>query len=95
MSQTVALHLPLNLTCNITGFPMADIEWKINGTVYKNGSDLQNVSLHFEQFDGFISSVFMIDHVVWSSAGLYKCMANNTKGDATGNFTITVGGKYH
>ena len=81
------------LTCNATGYPVPNIEWRQNGTSYT----IRDPSvMTITPTDGLRSnsSVITVTNATTSDTGLYQCVATNEAATDIENATVIVQGYY-
>ena len=80
------------LTCVANGDLPLSISWSREGTVLLN--DSQRITIYEEEIEEggitFVQSVLQICSAETDDAGSYSCNADNTAGNDTANFELTV-----
>ena len=69
----------VTITCKANSFPLPDY------MIFYNGTSLTNV----------VNGMTTIKSVNYSDGGLYKCIANNSLGNVSASFNLTVQGKIY
>ena len=92
-TQNVTAGESFMLTCNATGYPVPNIEWRQNDTSYT----IRDPSvMTITPTDGLRSnsSVITVTNATTSDTGLYQCVATNEVDTDTENATVIVQGEY-
>ena len=92
-TQNVTAGESFMLTCNATGYPVPNIEWRQNGTSYT----IRDPSvITITPTDGLRSnrSVITITNATTSDTGLYQCVATNEVDTGLENATVIIQGYY-
>ena len=92
-TQNVTAVESFMLTCNATGYPVPNIEWRQNSTSYM----IRDPSvITITPTDGLRSnsSVITVTNATSSDTGLYQCVATNEVDTDTENATVIVQGEY-
>ena len=80
------------LTCVANGDLPLNISWSREGTVLMN--DSQRITIYEEEIEEggitFVQSILQICSAETDDAGSYSCNADNTAGNDTANFELTV-----
>ena len=87
--QTVALGSQFELTCNASGNPPPQIEWRRNGRVY---STSEGVDITVQSFSRWSVGSISVSTAAQDDGGLYECVAINVLGVVNDNATVTVAG---
>ena len=81
----------ISLTCVAYGIPIPSISWNNRSTLLRNGS---RVTIYEELLTEigftFVHSILQLCGAVEADTGQYSCFTNNTLGNDTASFDLTV-----
>ena len=81
----------ISLTCVAYGIPFPSISWNNRSTLLRNGS---RVTIYEELLTEigftFVHSILQLCGAVEADTGQYSCFTNNTLGNDTASFDLTV-----
>ena len=81
----------ISLTCVAYGIPIPSISWNNRSTLLRNGSRVTIYEvLLTENGVTFVQSILQLCGAVEADTGQYSCFTNNTLGNDTAPFDLTV-----
>ena len=86
---TVEQSSSVELSCNVSGVPLPQVEWFTNSSDGLTPVD-DNVVIGSMENENGVSSTLTLLSIQLSESGVYLCMANNSLGFDTAQTLITV-----
>ena len=96
-NETVLMTNPASFTCAAKGYPLHDVVWLFNTTVYLLGtndtSNTTKYSINRDQTRPQQFGSLTVNKVQYSDHGVYQCIAINSVGSVSASATLTVYGE--
>ena len=88
-TQNVTAGQSFSLTCNATGNPVPNIEWKLNGA--SNGiRNSSETTINTIEGLSFNTSVLEVSNATINDTGIYQCIATNVVSNDTQDANVIV-----
>ena len=95
--ETVLASNAVNFTCEALAYPLHDVVWVFNGSVYliatNDTSDTSKYSINRDRSVPQQFGSLTISKIQYSDHGLYQCIAINSVGSVSASATLTVHGE--